>query len=126
MLIPISSQGENPPAWAMVELQGEIERLIEATPGEPFDVGTLTAVDDTSVQLVIGYHRLEGSRMALKKPVAILEKVTSNDNTDMSNDNNEEEEVGYNVIGVIREKLIFKQRPRAIITKPTDPAAATT
>lgn len=116
MLIPIRSEGGSPPAWAMVELQGEIERLIEAIPDEPYDVGTLTATDDTSIQLVIGYHRLEGTKMALKKPVAILEKVQSND-TDMDDDDNE---VRYNVIGVIREKLIFKQRPRAIITNPTD------
>jgi len=104
----------------MIELQGEIERIIEAIPGEPFDVGTLTATDDTSVQLVIGYHRLEGTKMALKKPVAILEKIESNDD-----DDNDDNEVRYKVIGVVREKLIFKQRPRAIITNPTDTATTT-
>jgi chromosome transmission fidelity protein 8 len=120
MLIPIRSEGDGPPAWAMIELQGEIERIIEAIPGEPFDVGTLTATDDTSVQLVIGYHRLEGTKMALKKPVAILEKIESNDD-----DDNDDNEVRYKVIGVVREKLIFKQRPRAIITNPTDTATTT-
>ena len=95
--------------WAMIELQGEVERKDGGTLAQAFDVGTMTASTSVSVQwgawlgarapplpgsahrssgpylpacllqgsvvLNIGYHQLEGQRVALKKPLAVLEKV---------------------------------------------------
>lgn len=37
--------------------------------------------NEAVVQLQIGYHVLEGKRMALKKPVAVLEKQTQQQNS---------------------------------------------
>ena len=43
MLIPVHpGDGATPPTWAMIELQGEIERNGERNESEGFDVGTLT------------------------------------------------------------------------------------
>ncbi len=59
------------------------------------------------VLLTIGYHQLEGRRQALKKPVAVLSKVAGNGGGGAS----------YEVLGVVRERYLFKSRPRALIPK---------
>ena len=75
-----------------------------------------------TLQLTVGYHRLEGKLVALKKPLAILRRP-------------EEGASAYEVVGVVRAKYHFKNRPRALISAPeaakrskaggTDTAAAT-
>jgi len=115
MLIPISADEGAATAWAMLEMQGEIERKDGGTLEEAFDVGTLsvsssvsgaagrrraatfTAVEQRpagpaadaqlplvvifsmqgAVMLTIGYHQLEGKRIELKKPFAVLDLVAA-------------------------------------------------
>lgn len=111
MLIPLSAaEGDAPPSWAMLEMQGELERKDGGTLEEAFDVGTLSLSSSVSaggtphawcshdllslclapfnspnhhcigqgvVLLTIGYHQLEGKRMELKKPFAVLDRAAS-------------------------------------------------
>lgn len=58
-------------------------------------------------QLTIGYHQLEGTRVALKQPVLLLDKQRDASGT------------SYRVHGVVRSRLLFKTRPRSLITKPS-------
>lgn len=116
MLVPITSDGAAPDGvrqWAMIELQGEVERKDGGSLEEAFDVGTLSVTSTVrlpapppsttplpvalcwcsaatwpgdpqqnlalwlqgdTVLLNIGYHQLEGKRLPLKKPLAVLEK----------------------------------------------------
>ncbi|KAL6780557.1 hypothetical protein ACKKBF_B12635 [Auxenochlorella protothecoides x Auxenochlorella symbiontica] len=106
MLVPVSGASGELPAWAMIEMQGEIERKDGGGLDEKFDIGTLSTSSTGSIFLTIGYHQLEGSRVPLKKPFAILEKDTSEGST------------GYQVVGVVREKYKFSARPRPLISKP--------
>lgn len=123
MLIPITTpQQDTCPEWAMIELQGEIQLLRDADAQE-LPVGTLVrkarcvlpqrgqsstncqqAAD--SYQLTIGYHQLEGTRVALKQPLLLLDKQRDASGT------------SYHVCGVVRSRLLFKTRPRSLITKP--------
>ena len=49
MLIPIHpADGVSPATWAMIELQGELERNGENTESVDFDVGTLTTSSTVS------------------------------------------------------------------------------
>lgn len=81
MIIPINcvpSSGGAPDSkreWAMVELQGEIQRR-DGDPNSPgYDLGQFSRNDKTgNVLLTIGYHQLEGVEQPLKKPFAILKK----------------------------------------------------
>lgn len=59
-----------------------------------------------SYQLTIGYHQLEGTRVALKQPLLLLDKQPDASGT------------SYHVQGVVRWRLLFKTRPRSLITKP--------
>ncbi|MEW5304782.1 MAG: hypothetical protein WDW36_007369 [Sanguina aurantia] len=140
MIIPISLPGSDAvPEWALVELQGKLEGLTEAQ--VLGHVGTLMVApnaDKDAVQLTIGYHQMEGRWIPLKKPFAILQSSdgsgkaaglcdTANQNTSGLQTNVEEgntrqphpsQAAAYAVVGVIRFKLLFKARPRALISKP--------
>jgi chromosome transmission fidelity protein 8 len=58
--------------------------------------------------LIIGNHYLEGKRVALKKPLAIINK------DDESSPAGEAESIDYQLTGVIRFKYIFKNRPKPL------------
>ncbi|CAL5220977.1 g3085 [Coccomyxa viridis] len=105
----------------MIEMQGELERKGAIDPDQEFPVGQLrlskTRAD--TVELTIGYHLLEGKMVDLKKPFAILEKQSTPVDVDaMEEDGVVQCNTEYKVVGVIRRKCLFKNRPRAIITKP--------
>ncbi|KAG1664373.1 hypothetical protein FOA52_004706 [Chlamydomonas sp. UWO 241] len=114
MLVPISSPDGSLVEWAMLELQGKPE----STSGEDetiTEIGTfqLSPLEKDIVQFTIGYHQLEGKRVALKKPFVILEKVVVAGECGPEDDTTE-----YKAVGVVRSKLLFKTRPTALITKP--------
>ena len=58
------------------------------------------------MQLTVGYHRLEGKLVALRKPLAILRKTGSEGSS------------SFEVVGVARSKWLFKTRPLALISAP--------
>ena len=62
------------------------------------------------MQLTIGHHLLEGKFVQLKKPMAVLDKQAEGDGGGVGG--------GYRVLGVVRTKVLFKSRPRALISKP--------
>lgn len=112
----------------------------------------LARLHQGSVLLTIGYHQLEGKRMELKKPFAVLDRVAgSGSGSSEEGDEGTQYKVRRyllgvrgcccmstnvtgndqwcapccmclslmpQVIGVVREKILFKARPRALITKP--------
>ncbi|XP_058774203.1 uncharacterized protein LOC131648467 [Vicia villosa] len=61
--------------------------------------------------LTIGYHELTGSKISLKKPLLVLKKVKHMDGENCS-------DVELQVVGIIRHKILFKTRPKALISKP--------
>lgn len=62
----------------------------------------------------VGYHELTGSKVTLKKPLLVLKKLKSMD-LDQGSENGPAE-VELDVIGIIRHKILFKTRPRALIS----------
>jgi len=62
----------------------------------------------------IGYHELTGSRVALKKPLLVLKKVKHSDAG--SSADSKSSTVELDVVGIIRQKILFKTRPKALIT----------
>lgn len=92
------------PEWALVELQGLIqmkkEGIIEATV-----VGDLHYYNrNKHPVLVLGHHILNGKEQKLEQPMAVIEKVIVDDKT------------SYKVKAVIKKKLLFKSRPKPIIS----------
>nr|XP_051187589.1 uncharacterized protein LOC127301397 [Lolium perenne] len=59
----------------------------------------------------IGYHELAGTRVTLKKPLLVLRKKKNDGQGGPA------AAVELDVIGVIRHKILFKDRPKALISK---------
>ncbi|KAL4595206.1 hypothetical protein ACB092_12G074300 [Castanea dentata] len=100
------------PEWAVVELQG----VVEAQPDfqdrlQNLEIGVLCRPSSQQVYTFkVGYHELTGSKVALKKPMLVLQK-TKHTHTNSSN-------VELHVIGIIRHRILFKTRPKPLISKP--------
>ncbi|KAL5206796.1 hypothetical protein ABZP36_035005 [Zizania latifolia] len=79
------------PEWAVVEVQG---------------VAAYT--------FTVGYHELAGTKVTLKKPLLVLRKKK----VELANSSAAAAAAELEVVGVIRHKILFKDRPKALISKP--------
>ena len=107
------------PAWALMELQGELvvkanagaaarglsRQEAQAHPG--LEIGALDVRGGgAEASLVVGPHKLAGERAELQRPLVALRR---------------EADGGYRVVGVVRHKFAFKKRPQILITKSKAP-----
>ncbi|KAI4347528.1 hypothetical protein L6164_008337 [Bauhinia variegata] len=110
--------------WAIVELQGVVEvqspfqdRL------QNLEIGTLCRPStQEAYTFTIGYHELTGSKVPLKKPLLVLKKIIHPDaSVDQSSESNPKAkaEMELQVVGIIRHRILFKTRPKALISKPS-------
>lgn len=65
----------------------------------------------------MGYHELSGTKLSLKKPLLVLKKKKAIQQE--GSDSNDVLE--FEVIGVIRHKILFKSRPKALISSKFAP-----
>ncbi|KAF6148999.1 hypothetical protein GIB67_009618 [Kingdonia uniflora] len=99
--------------WAIVELQG----VIEAQPSfqdrlQNLEIGRLCRSGaQESYTFTVGYHELFGSKITLKKPLLVLKKKKDAESSDSNSSRAEME-----VIGIIRHRILFKTRPKALIS----------
>ncbi|KAG4939688.1 hypothetical protein JHK86_045829 [Glycine max] len=97
--------------WGVIELQG----VVEPQPGfhdslPNLQIGTLCRPSSQEVYtFTVGYHELTGSKVPLKKPMVVLKKVKHPDGESGC-------KVELQVVGVIRHKILFKNRPKAHIS----------
>ncbi|XP_026499220.1 chromosome transmission fidelity protein 8 homolog [Vanessa tameamea] len=96
------------PEWALVELQGLIQMKEEKRNG-PTVVGDLHYFNRSRHPvLVLGHHVLNGKEVKLEQAMAVMEKV------------NEEDKVSYRVKAIVKKKLLFKSRPKPIISNVSE------
>ncbi|RVW73177.1 hypothetical protein CK203_057790 [Vitis vinifera] len=65
----------------------------------------------------VGYHELSGSKVPLKKPFVVLKKTRHLDAN--QNGDSKSSSVDLEVVGIIRHRILFKSRPKALISTPT-------
>ncbi|CAK7337236.1 unnamed protein product [Dovyalis caffra] len=125
--VKCSCGAEKCPEWAVVELQGTVELNASfQTHLQNLQIGQLCRLSSTSQEsytFTVGYHELTGSKVTLKKPLLVLKKVKGFMDVDQNDDNNKKDDlpsskVELDVIGIIRHKILFKTRPKALISKP--------
>ena len=79
----------------ILELQGTLE--IEDKELKNLKIGNIS-FNNGKVFLIIGNHKLNGSKVMLEKPIAVMKKRKTNN-------------VTYNVLGLIKQKFVFNTRP---------------
>ncbi|XP_015077695.1 putative uncharacterized protein DDB_G0287975 isoform X1 [Solanum pennellii] len=108
---------EKCPEWAILELQG----VVEVQPSfkdrlQNLQIGTLCRpTSQENYTFTVGYHELTGTKMPLKKPMLVLKKIKLSTEEEKGDINSTKVEL--DVIGVIRQRILFKTRPKALISK---------
>lgn len=115
--------------WGLVELQGQLQTR-DQVPLDTMHIGDLHFNSKGIPNLILGHHLLTGKVVELDKPYAILKKRTVSDDVGVKGDSGMEldssveskHEDGvlceYEVVAVISKKILFKNRPKPIVTKP--------
>ncbi|RCV11227.1 hypothetical protein SETIT_2G169200v2 [Setaria italica] len=66
----------------------------------------------------MGYRELAGMKVTLKKPLLVLRKKVSGGGGAGDQESPSSADVELEVIVIIRHKILFKDRPKALISKP--------
>ncbi|VVB15683.1 unnamed protein product [Arabis nemorensis] len=96
--------------WTIVELQGVVETQSSFQGSlHNLEIGRLCHSDSSqeTYTFTVGYHQLIGSKVTLKKPLLVLKKCR---------DGLSENATELQVVGIIRTKILFKTRPKPLIS----------
>ncbi|KAK3915545.1 Chromosome transmission fidelity protein 8-like protein [Frankliniella fusca] len=116
ILIKLPDEGKEV-QWGIVELQGDlISQSGEDTHGQ--FIGDLHYTKQGTPILIIGHHILTGKEVVLEKPFAVLERKrgVQPDCCKLENSAVTEFNTEYQIRAVIKKKLLFKVRPKPIIS----------
>ena len=116
--------------WGLVEVQGQLETR-DQVPFDNMHIGDLHFDSRGTPSLIVGHHLLTGKVLPLEKPFAVLRKKRVSPKFGDSEQGEMETEIvtgmssigagvktEYEVVALITTKIIFKNRPKPIITKP--------
>ncbi|OAO14166.1 chromosome transmission fidelity protein 8 [Blastocystis sp. ATCC 50177/Nand II] len=103
--VPIVDRESGKQQWVIIELQGTLHNCNEA-PLNGCDLGTLQWTNGNPV-LRIGNHLCEGKVVKLQKPILVTSR----------GEDSESEHNGphYVIEAIVREKLLFSNRPRPLL-----------
>ncbi|XVF09854.1 hypothetical protein REPUB_Repub07fG0132800 [Reevesia pubescens] len=117
--VKCSCGAEKCPEWAIIELQGAVEVQPSFQHSlQNLQIGQLCRPSSQeNYTFTVGYHELTGLKVVLKKPMLVLKKIKCMD-VDHSVEATSSSGVELDVVGIIRYKILFKTRPKALISGP--------
>ncbi|KAG0178556.1 Chromosome transmission fidelity protein 8 [Apophysomyces sp. BC1034] len=101
---------ENQKELIILDFQGSLHAAAADVRGT--NIGNIT-LDKATATLIVGHHRLQGKKVPLNKPLAVIRKREKMDM--MDTDEDIRPAVDYDVVTILREKYIFSQRPGLIV-----------
>ncbi|XP_012531922.1 chromosome transmission fidelity protein 8 homolog [Monomorium pharaonis] len=118
MIVPIKRDG-NVDTWAIIDLQGDLKFEKNDNPDEQL-IGDLHFTKAGVPILIIGIHVLHGKEVTLDKPLIVLERHR-NTRDDVIENEMYTVKTEYFVKAIVRTKLLFKSRPKPIVTNVPKP-----
>ncbi|XP_066598651.1 chromosome transmission fidelity protein 8 homolog isoform X1 [Prorops nasuta] len=109
MIIYIKRDAGKLPEHAVIELQGDL-KFDNLEHNDQCTIGDIHYTKLGNPIFIIGIHILHGKEEKLSKPFALIEKRK------LTNPLDSRETTEYVIKGIVRKKLIFKARPKPIIT----------
>jgi len=113
-----SFRGEAVENWAIIDLQGDLKFEKDANLSDQL-IGDLHFTKTGVPILIIGIHVLHGKEITLEKPLIVLKKQHENTKDKTSEQNNTQ--TRYIIEAVVRKKLLFRSRPKPIVTNVPKP-----
>ncbi|EFN88649.1 chromosome transmission fidelity protein 8 homolog [Harpegnathos saltator] len=117
MIVPIKRDGVIED-WAIIDLQGDLNFEKVENPNNQL-IGDLHFTKTGIPILIIGIHVLHGKQVMLEKPLVVLEKHKKN--TDEIMGQEIETKTEYVVKAIVKKKLLFRTRPKSIVTNVPKP-----
>jgi len=117
ILVKLPNEGKEA-QWGILELQGDLASQSGDDLHGQF-IGDLHYTKQGVPILIIGHHILTGKEVTLEKPYAVLERkrgVQQNCCHQESTSELSEFKTEYQIRAVIKKKLLFKVRPKPIIS----------
>ena len=102
--------------WVIIELQGSVETH-NSIPLKDVGLGDLHYNAHGEPILILGHHLLKGKIVKLSNPIGVFEKKTKQLNDTLSDTIVEEANHDYEVIALVRKKIVFSSRPKPILIK---------
>jgi len=105
-------------SWAIIDLQGDLKFEKDTNLSDQL-IGDLHFTKTGMPILIIGIHVLHGKEITLEKPLLVLKKQHENIENKTSEQNNIQTK--YIVKAIVRKKLLFRSRPKPIVTNVPKP-----
>jgi chromosome transmission fidelity protein 8 len=117
VLVKIRIDGNSEDEWSVIELQGHVNTRDAALTLDSLPLGVLDIAPDNAKEftLVVGSTALVGKVVRLEKPLAVLAPDDTVDDHTVAEDESTDEH--WRIVGVVRNKLVFKTRPQPIVSK---------
>ncbi|XP_014474799.1 PREDICTED: chromosome transmission fidelity protein 8 homolog [Dinoponera quadriceps] len=116
MIIPIKGDGVTE-EWAIIDLQGDLNFEKVENSNDQL-IGDIHFTKTGVPILIIGIHVLHGKQVALEKPLVVLEKHCNNTGNEIME---EKSTTQYIVKAIVKKKLLFRTRPKPIVTNVPKP-----
>ncbi|TGZ47177.1 chromosome transmission fidelity protein 8 homolog [Temnothorax curvispinosus] len=117
MIVPIKRDGYVD-TWAIVDLQGDLKFERIDNPDDQL-IGDLHFTKAGVPILIIGIHVLHGKEITLDKPLIVLERHRNT--RDEAIEGEAAAKTEYFVKAIVKKKLLFKSRPKPIVTNVPKP-----
>ncbi|KAI9255058.1 Ctf8-domain-containing protein [Phascolomyces articulosus] len=114
VIFPLQTSKQGDPSLILLEFQGNFQS--SETQVQNLKMGDITFNNDKAT-LVVGHHRIEGKKVKLPKPFAIIRKRPQEGEEMMDTDTatNTTSSVVYDTVTILKEKYVFSQRPGLIV-----------
>jgi hypothetical protein len=121
-IVKIRIDGSSEEEWSVIELQGHLSARDTALTLDALPLGVLDIAPDNAKEftLVIGSTALVGKLVRLEKPLTVIAPDATRSElaaAAAAADDDDAADEHWHIVGIVRNKLVFKTRPQPIVSK---------